>query len=87
MIQPGKKYMQIINNTTQFHIQGPTALTIGKFDGLHLGHQLILQDIVRHKDRGFKSAVFTFDPPPEVFFGGMKDGRLLTKKEKRRRFE
>ena len=79
--------MQIISGTTQFKSGGPTALSIGKFDGLHRGHQLLINDIVRHKDKGLKSVVFTFDPPPEIFFGGMKDGRLLTEQEKQRRFE
>ena len=79
--------MQIISKTTQFHSGGPTALSIGKFDGLHLGHQMLIRDIVRHKESGLKAAVFTFDPPPEEFFGGMKDGKLLTQQEKRRRFK
>ena len=79
--------MQIISGTTQFKSGGLTALSIGKFDGLHRGHQLLINDIVRHKDKGLKSVVFTFDPPPEIFFGGMKDGRLLTEQEKQRRFE
>ena len=61
--------MQIISGTTQFKIPDGTAVAIGKFDGLHLGHRKLLDMILRQKEDGLKAAVFTFDPSPEVFFG------------------
>ncbi|WP_291322165.1 bifunctional riboflavin kinase/FAD synthetase [Desulfonatronospira sp.] len=46
------------------HIQG-SALTIGNFDGVHVGHQqLILQVKKRARRMGLTSIVLTFDPHP-----------------------
>src|SRR5712671_6159887 len=49
----------------RFGPAGRTALSVGNFDGLHLGHQKILQS-VRERARGNsqQAAVITFDPHP-----------------------
>jgi riboflavin kinase/FMN adenylyltransferase len=42
-----------------------TAVTVGNFDGLHLGHQKILQSVrERARATGQRGAVITFDPHP-----------------------
>ena len=42
-----------------------TAVTVGNFDGLHLGHQKILQSVrERARATGQRAAVITFDPHP-----------------------
>jgi riboflavin kinase/FMN adenylyltransferase len=42
-----------------------TAVTVGNFDGLHLGHQKILQSVREHaRAAGQRAAVITFDPHP-----------------------
>jgi riboflavin kinase/FMN adenylyltransferase len=42
-----------------------TAVTVGNFDGLHLGHQKILQSVREHaRASGQRAAVITFDPHP-----------------------
>jgi riboflavin kinase/FMN adenylyltransferase len=44
---------------------GPTVLTVGNYDGLHLGHRQILRQIVeRAKHLQARSVVLTFDPHP-----------------------
>ena len=78
--------MQIISRTTQFKIPDGTAVAIGKFDGLHLGHRKLLDVILRQKEDGLKAAVFTFDPSPEVFFGMNPARELSTNREKRELF-
>ena len=80
--------MQIISGTTQFQIPEETAAAIGKFDGVHLGHQKILEMIFRQRKRGRRTAVFTFDPSPAVFFSsrGEEVRELSTREEKRRLF-
>ena len=60
--------------------------TIGKFDGVHLGHQLIL-DQLKHKadDLELPSLVILIEPHPEEFFAGPSGecpARLTTLKEK-----
>lgn len=60
--------------------------TIGKFDGVHLGHQLIL-DQVKQKadDLELPSLVILIEPHPEEFFAGATGNcpaRLTTLKEK-----
>ena len=50
--------MRIISGTTQFRIEEGTAVAIGKFDGLHLGHRRLLEEILRQKEDGLAAAVF-----------------------------
>ena len=43
----------------------PTAVTIGVFDGVHLGHQTVLKHVVESANRdGLASAAITFHPHP-----------------------
>jgi riboflavin kinase / FMN adenylyltransferase len=52
---------------------GPVALTIGNFDGIHRGHQAMLSRLVEAaEDLELPAAVLTFDPPPREFFA--RDG-------------
>ena len=53
--------MRIIEGTTEFQVQEETAISIGKFDGLHQGHQLLVERIVKQKQEGLKALIFTFD--------------------------
>lgn len=75
--------MEIIADTTEFYLNRETAVAIGKFDGLHIGHRRLLEEILEQKKAGLAACVFTFDPAPAVFFG-LSDGReLMTREEKR----
>ena len=47
---------------------GGTVVTIGNFDGLHLGHQALVQRCHALKKPGEKVAVVTFEPLPAAFF-------------------
>lgn len=79
--------MEIIAGTTDFYLEKDTAVAIGKFDGVHLGHRRLLEEIIDKKKDGLVACVFTFDPTPAVLFG-LSDGReLTTREEKRRLFE
>ena len=61
--------MEIITKTTDFYLREESAAAIGKFDGVHVGHRRLLEEILDQKKAGRKACVFTFDPPPSVFFG------------------
>lgn len=79
--------MKIIHDTKEFHIKEPTAVAIGKFDGIHLGHAELLKHIINAKERGLLSCVFTFDPSAAIFFGGSDVKEITTLKERRLVFE
>lgn len=78
--------MLIIENDSEFQLDKPSAAAIGKFDGIHRGHQALLHRVLEQKDRGLQAVVFTFDPSPAVFFSGQVLPELTTSEEKRRLF-
>lgn len=53
--------MKIIRHTTEFQTAEETAVTLGKFDGLHQGHRLLIDRILKKKREGLASLIFTFD--------------------------
>lgn len=79
--------MQIIHDTTEFHIEEKTAVAIGKFDGIHKGHEKLLSCILKKKEEGMKATVFTFHPSASAFFGQVSGAELTTREEKRSHFE
>ena len=79
--------MQIIRETTEFLLPRKSVVAIGKFDGLHLGHQKLFAKVLEQKEKGLLAAVFTFDPPPEAFFSGKAAKGLMSREEKRSAFE
>ena len=59
--------MRLFHGTDNANIQRPTVLTLGVFDGLHLGHQLIMRTVVeRARAIGAVPTVITFDPHPRA---------------------
>ncbi len=79
--------MEIISDTTDICIHRETAAAIGKFDGIHIGHKRLLEEILARKNDGLAACVFTFDPPPAYFFGHSDKKELTAKREKRLLFE
>ncbi len=59
----------------------PTAVALGNFDGLHLGHQRVIQPILDSTEHIY-STVVTFDPHPQEFFTGQRRPLLTPLDEK-----
>ena len=61
-----------------------SVVTIGSFDGVHLGHQAILQQVKATAAMlGLPSVVMTFEPQPQEYFSGEKaPARLMRLREK-----
>lgn len=63
----------------------PSAITIGNFDGVHIGHQHLFRQVVEAaKARGLTPAVLTFDPHPARVVAPDRAPKLLTSIEERR---
>jgi len=79
--------MKYIKNTTEFLIEEPTAISLGKFDGIHRGHELLLEELMKQKKKGLATVIFTFDIPPKQNFLHEELKVLTTNEEKRYMFE
>lgn len=66
------------------HAETPIALTIGNFDGVHLGHQAMLTRLKNAASRlGLPACVMTFEPHPREFFApDQAPTRLTSLREK-----
>ncbi|MGM9949685.1 MAG: riboflavin biosynthesis protein RibF [Lysinibacillus sp.] len=54
--------------------EGPYSLALGFFDGVHRGHQEVINSATATaKEKGYKSAVMTFDPHPSIVLGGRNE--------------
>ena len=74
--------MKIIRNTNLEQL--PCIVTIGNFDGVHLGHQALLTEVKkRAHDLKLESAVITFEPNPKDYFSQNKpQTRISSLREK-----
>ncbi|MDA7438151.1 bifunctional riboflavin kinase/FAD synthetase [Candidatus Pseudothioglobus singularis] len=74
--------MELIRGLHNLKKQPGCVLTIGNFDGIHLGHQEILKRLVsKSKKMGLPSLVVSFSVTPETFFGRPK-ARLSSFRDK-----
>lgn len=75
--------MEYITGTRKFQIDKPAVVTLGKFDGLHRGHQKLLGEMSRFRNRGYCTAVFTFETSPGTFMRGKPQTMITTNAERR----
>lgn len=61
------------------------ASTIGNFDGVHLGHQALLDSIRSSAPRDASAVAVTFEPAPAVVLGRAAEPRILTASQRRER--
>lgn len=73
-------------DTRDVKIERPTVVSIGKFDGEHIGHQTLFAEMRRIADEeGLATAVFTFGTPPAAVVSGKSKPQINTNEERRRR--
>ena len=58
--------MKIITSLVNETISENTAVTVGKFDGIHKGHELLTEKLRGQKEKGLASCVLTFDVSPRI---------------------
>lgn len=74
--------MQYIVGKKTFQIEEPTVVSIGKFDGLHRGHQKILRTMAEYRREGLKTAIFTFSTPPAGLVKGKTQSMIMVNGER-----
>jgi riboflavin kinase/FMN adenylyltransferase len=76
--------MQIHYSLEQIRIAEPVVLTIGKFNGMHLGHHYLLSSVVaRARELGGQSVALTFDPHPTLVLQPQHERVYLAPAEER----
>lgn len=80
--------METIKSITNIKNIDRSVVTIGNFDGLHKGHQVLIKKAVNYaKEKHIKSIVFTFENHPANFFNNNCIENIITNNEKKKRIE
>ena len=79
--------MQVFRHINQKY--SPSFLTIGNYDGIHLGHQAILKKLISEsRSNNILSSVMTFEPHPREFFSPkLAPKRIISLREKLEYFD
>jgi riboflavin kinase/FMN adenylyltransferase len=76
--------MKRFNNINEFNCKKSTIITIGTFDGVHLGHQKILKKLnVEAENNRLESSVLTFFPHPRTVLNPDSSLKLINTIEER----
>lgn len=76
--------MKIIKDLTEIERDGKSVITLGTFDGLHLAHQKIVQEVInRSRQIDGRNFLLTFEPHPRKVIPGRNDVKLLSTLEEK----
>lgn len=80
--------MRYIKDTLDFEIEENSVITLGKFDGLHRGHELLMSVMFdKARELNLKTVVFTFNIPPRKSVKAEEARVITTNMEKSLIFE
>ena len=75
--------MKIIRNIPAYKFSHGCVMSIGNFDGIHLGHQSIVERVIKKSQtRSIPSVITTFEPHPHEFFTPDSADRIMGLREK-----
>jgi riboflavin kinase/FMN adenylyltransferase len=60
----------------------PSAVALGSFDGIHIGHQAVISGVAAGKASGLMPTVFTFEESPLAQLNGKPAAELMTNEQK-----
>ena len=70
--------MEVFNSLSEVKKDKNTIITMGTFDGIHLGHRKIIEGVKAHAAaQGARDFLITFDPHPRSVVAGGRDIKLL----------
>lgn len=76
--------MVTVQSISNYDEQHPSAVTIGTFDGVHVGHRTILERLIKNAEaKGLRSTVLTFFPHPRMVLQKDADIKLLNTMEEK----
>ncbi|MCJ8153460.1 bifunctional riboflavin kinase/FAD synthetase [Chryseobacterium sp. SSA4.19] len=77
--------MKVFKNFSDYSSHKPLALSLGMFDGVHLGHKSIIDELIKTgSENNLETAVLTFWPHPRFVFNPNEDLKLLNTVEEKK---
>ncbi len=77
--------LKVFRNFTDYTSHRPLALSLGMFDGVHLGHKSIIDTLISAgRENNLETAVLTFWPHPRFIFNPNEDLKLLNTIEEKK---
>jgi riboflavin kinase/FMN adenylyltransferase len=76
--------LKVFKNFKEYTSQKPLALSLGMFDGVHLGHKSIVDELIKvGSENNLETAVLTFWPHPRFVFNPNENLKLLNTLEEK----
>lgn len=70
--------LKVFRNFSDYTSQKPLALSLGMFDGVHLGHKSIIDELIKiGSEKNLETSVLTFWPHPRFVFNPNENLKLL----------